>query len=377
MNWFRTQSHGLIWLIVAFVIISCSEDKVGELPADVGLKDYYAPEFLIGAALNRRQITGESTEQMDLIAREYNSYTAENDMKSMHIHPSRDEYNFDVPDKLFALAEKNGAKVHGHTLIWHSQLSRFIREIEDPDEMRQTLTDHINTIAGRYAGRIDSWDVVNEAVEGDGSLRESVFYKVLGEDYLTLAFDLAAAADPTADLYYNDYSMTGEAKRNGVIRMVKKIQENGAKIDGIGMQAHWHLETPTLEEIETSILEYAALGVKIAITELDIDVLPNPRNVSGADIGQRAELSDEINPYKEGLPESVNEALARRYEDIFRLFKKHEDLISRVTFWGVNDGNSWKNNFPVRGRTNYPLLFDRNNKPKKAYHQVMQVKTGV
>ncbi len=377
MNWFRTQSIGIFWILAAFVIFSCSENKVEEVPPDVGLKDYYKPEFLIGAALNGRQITGESTEQMDLIAREFNSYTAENVMKSMHIHPEKDSYNFEVPDKLFELADKNGAKVHGHTLIWHSQLSRFMREIDDPEEMRQAITEHISTIAGRYAGRIDSWDVVNEAVEGDGSLRESVFYKVLGEDYLTLAFQLAAAADPTADLYYNDYSMTGEAKRNGVIRMVKKIQENGAKIDGIGMQAHWHLETPTLEEIETSILEYAALGLKVAITELDIDVLPNPRNVSGADIGQRAELSDEINPYKEGLPDSVSDALAQRYEDIFRLFKKHEDVISRVTFWGVNDGNSWKNNFPVRGRTNYPLLFDRNNVPKKAYHQVMSVKKGV
>ena len=370
------KCFNLLLLPVLISFLSCSESESNKTSEATALKDYYQPEFLIGAALNGRQISGEAVDQNALIAREFNSYTAENAMKSMHIHPSRDEYNFEVPDQLYELAEKNGAKVHGHTLVWHSQLSRFFRDITDPEEMRTALTDHINTIAGRYTGRTDSWDVVNEAVEGDGALRESVFYNVLGEDYLTLAFKLASAADPEADLYYNDYSMTGEEKRKGVIRMVKKIQENGAKIDGIGMQGHWHLETPTLEEIETSILEYAALGLKVAITELDIDVLPNPRNVRGADINQSAELNDEINPYKEGLPDEVNDALARRYEDIFRLFKKHENLISRVTFWGVNDGNSWKNNFPVRGRTNYPLLFDRNNVPKKAYHQVMRVKKG-
>lgn len=362
----------LLLLTIVVAALSCSEKDTKE----AALKNYFENEFLIGAALSARQISEQTVNQNALIAREFNSYTAENVMKSMHIHPSKDEYNFDLPDQLFALADQNDAKVHGHTLIWHSQLSRFFQGVTDQDEMRTLMTDHINTIAGRYAGRVDSWDVVNEAVEGDGSLRASVFYNVLGEDYLSMAFQMTAAIDPDADLYYNDYSMTGEAKRKGVIRMVKKIQADGAKIDGIGMQGHWHLETPTLEEIETSILEYAALGLKVAITELDIDVLPNPGSVSGAEISQRAETNAAINPYTEGLPDSVSVALGKRYEDIFRLFKKHEKVISRVTLWGVNDGNSWKNNFPARGRTNYPLLFDRNNLPKEAYHRVMQVKKG-
>ena len=168
--------------------------------------------------------------------------------------------------------------------------------------------------------------------------------------------------------------MTGAEKRDGVIRMVKMIQASGAKIDGIGMQGHWGLESPTIEEIETSILAYAALGVKVAITELDIDVLPNPRGVSGAEISQRADLKAEYNPYTEGLPKEIEEKQAKRYADIFALFLKHQDKISRVTLWGVNDGESWKNGFPVRGRTNYPLLFDRNDKPKAAYDSLMKLK---
>ena len=295
-------------------------------------------------------------------------------MKSIHIHPEPGKYNFEMPDKLVELAEANGQKVHGHTLIWHSQLSRFMREIDSAEEMENAMTVHISTIAGRYKGKVLSWDVVNEAVDDDGSLRKSVFFNTLGEDYLALAFKLAEAADPIADLYYNDYSMTGAKKRAGVIRMVKKIQASGAKIDGIGMQGHWGLESPSLEEIEESILAYASLGVKVAITELEIDVLPNPNGLSGADVSQNAELEARFNPYAEGLPMEVEIAQAQRYKDIFALFLKHKDKISRVTFWGVNDGDSWKNYFPVKGRINYPLLFDRENKPNKAYEALMELK---
>jgi endo-1,4-beta-xylanase len=336
------------------------------------LKDFFADDFLIGTALNNRQIDA-SPDQASLISEEFNVLTAENVMKSMLIHPALDSFNFEYPDRLFALAEKNGQKVHGHTLVWHSQLSPFIREIEDSTAMAEALKAHIEAVAGRYKGKVYSWDVVNEAVEGDGSLRESVFLKTMGESYLPFAFKQAAIVEPDADLYYNDYSMTGKEKREGVIRMVKMIQESGAKIDGIGMQGHWHLDSPSIEEIEESILAYSALGLKISITELDIDVLPGPDGISGAEISQNAELRAELDPYTGGLPDSLSTALAQRYADIFALFYKHRDVIDRVTFWGVNDGDSWKNGFPVRGRTNYPLLFDRNNKRKAAYDAIMAI----
>lgn len=265
--------------------------------------------------------------------------------------------------------------IQGHTLIWHSQLSPFFRKITDSTEMVNAMRDHINTIVGRYKGKIDAWDVVNEAInDGDGSLRKSVFLDVLGEDFLALAFQMAAEADPDVELYYNDYSLTNTNKRAGTIRMIKNIQAKGIRVDGVGMQGHWHMNSPSLEEIEISIIEYAAVVGKVAITELDIDVLPNPRNIQGADISQRAAITAANNPYKDGLPDSISVALAKRYEDIFKLFIKHQDKISRVTLWGVNDGESWKNNFPARGRTNYPLLFDRNNEPKKAYHSIMALK---
>ncbi len=365
----------LLMLISVLILSSCKEKIQEETTViEPSLRNAYKENFYIGAALNAGQILEMDSVQAKLILKEFNSATAENMMKSMHIHPTKDTFNFELPDALIALGDKNNMHIHGHTLIWHSQLSPFFREIKDSTEMVNAMTDHINTIVGRYKGKIKSWDVVNEAINGDGSLRKSVFLEVLGEDYLALAFKLTSEADPDAELYYNDYSMTNPRKRAGAIRMIKKIQEQGIKVDGVGMQGHWHMNSPTIEEIETSILEYAALGVKVAITELDIDVLPNPRNVQGAEISQRAAITAANNPYKDGLPDSISNALAQRYEDIFALFLKHQDKISRVTLWGVNDGNSWKNDFPARGRTNYCLLFDRENQPKSAYYSILALK---
>ncbi len=341
---------------------------------DVTIKEAFKGDFLIGVAINSRQIQEKDPVQSTLVKREFGILTAENDMKSMNIHPEADRYNFEIADRLIELAGKNKQLVHGHTLIWHSQLSPFFREIKDPEVMKAAFQEHISTIAGRYRGKIYSWDVVNEAVADNGDFRKSVFLNVLGEDYLALAFKLAAQADPEAILYYNDYSLTNPAKRDGVIRMIKKMQESGAKIDGIGMQGHWGLESPTIQEIEESMLAYAALGVKVSITELDIDVLPRPNGVSGAEISQNAELRAELNPYTDGLPKGIADKQTQRYKEIFELFEKHHDIIDRVTFWGVNDGNSWKNGFPVRGRTNYPLLFDRNNERKSAYYAILSIK---
>ena len=361
-------------LILSLAFLAACKSSVPLETEPITIKGKFANNFYLGTALSLKQINELDSIQSALIAREFNAYTAENVMKSMHIHPSKDTFNFAASDRLFDLAKKNNAVVHGHNLLWHSQLSKFFEEIKDSTEMVAALTNHIYTIAGRYKGRTLSWDVVNEAVEGDGSLRKSVFLEVMGAGYLPIVFKLAAAVDPKADLYYNDYSMTVPVKKAGVIEMVKNIQAAGAKIDGIGMQGHWHLDSPTIEEIETSILAYSALGLKVAITELDIDVLPRPKNVEGADISQKAEIDILNNPYTAGLPESLVAAQTQRYKDIFELFLKHQDKISRVTFWGVNDGDSWKNNFPAKSRTNYPLLFDRNNKPKLAYDAILSLK---
>ena len=264
--------------------------------------------------------------------------------------------------------------IHGHTLVWHSQLSPWIANIKDSTEMAEALKGHINAVAGRYKGKIHSWDVVNEALNEDGTLRKSVFLDVMGEDYLALAFKWTSEVDPDTELYYNDYNMANPEKREGAIRLVKNIMDQGIKVDGIGMQGHWHLHTPSLEDIEKSIVDYAALGVKVAITEFDISVLPNPQDLVGAEISQNFQNSEAMNPYVNGMPDSIQVKLANRYTDILKIFLKHKDKISRVTFWGVDDGQSWLNGFPVQGRTNHPLLFDRELKPKAAYDSIIALK---
>lgn len=336
------------------------------------LKDAFKKDFLIGTALNNSQIDEKDAVVNDLIKKQFNAATPENIMKSALIHPKWDTYDFTMADKLVEYGKKNNIKINGHTLIWHSQLPNFIRGIKSSDSIRTFFTDHIKTVAGRYKGKVFSWDVVNEALNEDGTLRNSVFLKHLGEGYLADAFRLAQEASPKTELYYNDYNNEQPAKRAGCIKLIKKIQESGARIDGVGIQGHWHVGKIPLKDIEESILEYSALGLKVMFTELDIEVLP--RNFQGADVSQRMANSPEMNPYVNGLPENIQKQLADDYEALFKLFLKHKDKVTRVTFWGVNDSDSWLNNWPVRGRTSYPLLFDKNNQPKPAYFKVVALK---
>ncbi|WP_229724555.1 endo-1,4-beta-xylanase [Winogradskyella forsetii] len=363
----------LLILVMFTVVFSCK--KTEEAPSQPNtLRNVYKDAFYIGTAVNRFQIDETDSTMAAIVGKEFNSITAENMMKSVHMHPKRDTFNFEIADKFVALGEKYDMFIHGHTLIWHSQLSPWFRTIEDSLEFADVAEKHVKDITTHFKGKIDSWDVVNEALNEDGTLRNSIFLKKMGEDYLASAFKWTAEIDPDVDLYYNDYNMTNVDKRKGAIRMVKNILDQGIKVDGIGMQGHWHLNSPSLEDIEQSILDYSELGVKVAITELDVSVLPNPYDLEGAEISQNFENSEGMNPYKESLPDSIQVKLANRYKDIFNIFLKHKDKISRVTFWGVSDGQSWLNGFPIRGRTNYPLLFDRDLKPKAAYDSIIALK---
>jgi len=366
----RLINHYLL-LLPLIILSSCNAQKEKKV---ISLKDSYKNDFYIGTALNANQIEEKNKKEDSLIKKEFNAITAENIMKSMFVHPAKDKYDFALSDKFVAYGEKNKMFVHGHTLIWHSQLAPWMSEIKDGTEMKAFMKDHITTIVSKYKGRIDSWDVVNEALNEDGTLRKSVFLNTLGEQYLVDAFKLAAAADPKVDLYYNDYNNEEPAKREGNINLIKKIKAGGGKIDGVGIQAHWRLESPSIQTIEESILAYSALGLKVAFTELDITVLPNPWDLKGADVNQNFEGSAKMNPYPEKLPDSVQVKLADRYAAIFKLFLKHKDKISRVTFWGVHDGQSWLNDWPIKGRTNYPLLFDKDMKTKKGYYSLMKLK---
>lgn len=336
----------------------------------------YADNFYIGAAINRGQIMGEDTAALRVLEREFTSITAENVLKWERIQPGPETFDWAAADAYVALGERLGMWTVGHTLVWHSQLPEYVSETTDPRQLQQYMAAHIRAVAGRYAGRIDGWDVINEALNEDGSYRESVFYKVLGEQYIVDAFRLAAEAAPDTELYYNDYNLHHPRKREGVLRMVKLLQDNGVRIDGVGMQGHYSLKGPPIEQVEASIVAYAATGVNVMITELDLTTLPNPWDLEGAEVNQNFEGDPSMDPYASGLPEEVGIQIADRYADLFNLFLKHDEAITRVTLWGINDAQTWLNNWPIRGRTNYPLLFDRNSEPKTAYHRVLSLKAS-
>src|SRR6188768_3752885 len=359
---------------ISVTFISCSSSKkvTGSGPAT--LKGAYKNDFLIGTALNAWQIEEKDSNAAKLVPEQFSVATPENIMKAEIIHPQWGIYNFDLADKMIAYGKKHNILINGHTLIWHSQLPAYARNIKDVDSFKTFFNNHITTIASRYNGKIYSWDVVNEALEEDGSMRKSVFLNKLGEDFVTEAFRLAQKAAPNTELYYNDYNIEQPKKRAGAIAIIKKIQAAGVRIDGVGIQGHWHLNKVPLKEIEESIQEFSALGIKVMFTELDIEVLK--RDFQGADVSQRVASNPELNPYINGLPDSVQHQLANDYESLFKLFLKYKNNVERVTFWGVTDGQSWLNGWPVRGRTNYPLLFDRQYKPKPAYYKVIALKTN-
>jgi endo-1,4-beta-xylanase len=335
------------------------------------LKEVYKNYFLIGAALNSAQIEEKEPNAAVLVPQQFSSITSENVMKAEVIHTDWDKYDFNLADKFVAYGKKNKMFVVGHTLVWHSQLAPFINNRISKDSFKLYMINHINTVAKRYAGKVQSWDVVNEALNEDGTLRQSIYLEKIGEDYIRMAFELAAKADPKAELYYNDYNIEQPKKRAGVIKLIKKLKASGTRIDGIGIQAHWSINGPPLEDVENSIKEFAALGLKVSFTELDLTALPNPWDLTGAEVSQNYKNSPELDPYTKGFPDSMQVKLAKGYEDLFKLFIKYKKNIERVTFWGVNDGQSWLNYWPINGRTNYPLFFDRNFKPKLAFEKVV------
>lgn len=360
-------------LLIGFSFVSCKQ-KEDTIDEKKGLKTVFADDFLIGAAINADQIMEKDSNALSLLPSEFNSITPENIMKCEIIHPEWNKYNFELADKIVLLGDKNDMFTVGHTLVWHSQLSPFVTKIKSKDSLTMFLENHINTIASRYDGKIEAWDVVNEALNEDGTMRKTIFLDLLGDDFVTNAFRLAQKATPNSELYYNDYNIEQPKKRAGAIELIKKIQAAGVRIDGVGIQGHWSIKGLPLEDIEQSILEYASLGIKVMFTEVDITVLPNPWDLQGADVNQNFEGSPMMNPYPESLPDSVQVALADEYAKLFNLFLKHKDKISRVTFWGISDANSWLNGWPIKGRTNYPLLFDRKYLPKPAYDKVVNIK---
>jgi endo-1,4-beta-xylanase len=339
------------------------------------LKDVFHARFQMGAALDSRQFTGHDARGAALVKKHFNTITPENIMKWEPIHPAPDKYDFDLADKYVEFGEKNGMKIIGHTLVWDQRTPAWVFEDAGKPASRELLLarmrEHIHKVAGRYKNRVAGWDVVNEAIDEDGKMRESKWFKIIGPDFVLKAFECAREADSRAELYYNDYSLENAPKRKGAVRLIQELQAAGIKVAGVGLQGHYKMDWPKIQDIEETIAAFASLGVKCMITELDVDVLPSKRGGS-AEITQRGQGGDSANPYKEGLPEKVSAALALRYAELFDVFARNEKNLDRVTFWGVTDGDSWLNNWPIRGRSNYPLLFDRQGEPKKAFHAVVK-----
>jgi endo-1,4-beta-xylanase len=355
--------------------------------AEATLKDSYADEFLIGTimpgGLDPDATFTDDPIELGVVARDFNALTAENCMKPMFMQPNEGEYFFKASDYCVDFAEANSMVLVGHTLVWHAMTADWFfkdeaGQLPGRELMLERMRTHIDTVVGRYKGRIPYWDVVNEAVlyQGAGNsavFRESPWFKAIGEDYIELAFRHTHAVDPDAKLYYNDYNMVKKEKVDFVLEMVSGMRANGVPIHGVGMQGHWMLDWPSLSDIEYALRTFADAGIPVSITELDITVLPDPPSHSGANVTDDVEYAEKYNPYSQSIPAEVLQKQADRYQEIFELFLKYKSNIERVSFWGTSDSQSWKNSYPMEGRTDYPLLFDRKFKAKPAYHSLLKL----
>lgn len=393
-----------IFLIAALSVSAYGQDNKGTASQKT-LKEAYAGKFLIGAA---NDLSSISEAEAANIKMQYDIITPENCMKPQPIHPSEDTYNFVTTDAMVEWCEKNGLDVWGHTLVWHSQSPQwffqekgaataeparpatppaarpatapatgspngqrpnmagpggrgFTGPMASKEIILERLKSHIMTVAGRYKGRIVGWDVVNESIAdgGDGTtenLRTFSWYQAVGPEVLTLAFKWAHEADPDAQLYYNDYNIEQGAVENkgkhaSSMILLKRLIAEGAPITGVGIQGHWHLDT-NLEDVEKAIENYASLGLKVSITELDVTATGDNSGAFGVAQGNRT------------IPKENYEKQAEVYKNLFEIFMRHSDVIDRVTFWGLSDTRSWR-----RGQD--ALLFDGQLNPKPAYNAVI------
>lgn len=323
------------------------------------LYEKYQSHFPIGTCVSPRTLV---THQ-DLLIKHYNSLTSENHMKFGLIHPKIDQYDFTEADKLVEFARDHNKLVRGHTLVWHGQNPKWLFYDQAGDHVdRKTLLkrtqEHINTVVSRYKDDIYCWDVVNEAVDDKGSdiLRPSPWVDIVGEDFIEKAFEYAHAVDPKALLFYNDYNESTPAKRDKIYKLVKGLKDKDIPIHGVGLQAHWNIYGPSLDEIREAIEKYASLGVQLHITEMDVSVF-------------------EFHDRREDLTaptEEMLDKLAERYDAMFKLFREYSEVVTNVTLWGPADDATWLDGFPVRNRKNWPLLFDVNHNPKQALERVIQ-----
>lgn len=347
-------------VILFFSLLFIAVNSNAQSVTQKGLKDYYKDYFPIGVAVSPASLTDSA--QRQLILAQFNSLTPENAMKMRPIHPQENTYNWKGADAIVDFAQAHHLRVRGHNLCWHQETPDWIIHDKDGNRVSKEvllsrLKDHIYTVVKRYKGKIYAWDVVNEAVAdgGDQPLRNSVWYQICGEDYIFKAFQYAHEADPKAVLFYNEYGTENPEKRERTYQLLKRMLDAGIPVNGIGLQAHWSVNNPSQDAIITSIKKFSSLGLKVQITEMDVSVYTNPHgDAKDADFTPEREQKQ-----------------ADLYAMAFKVFRDYKQYITGVTFWNVSDKSSWLDNFPVRGRKNYPLLFDQNLQPKKAYQGVV------
>ncbi|MBQ7484891.1 MAG: endo-1,4-beta-xylanase [Bacteroidaceae bacterium] len=330
-----------------------------------GLKDAYKDYFKIGVAVNRRNL--DHSNEMEIVKANYNSVTCENEMKPISVHPKEGVWTFGAADSIADFCRKNGIKMRGHCLAWHNQFCDWMLVDKKGKPVKKEvfykrLQDHINTVVNRYKDVVYGWDVVNEAIV-DGPkfgrfgkevnpYRQSKLYELCGDEFIAKAFEFARAADPNAILFYNDYNAADPAKCERIYNMVKKMKDAGVPIDAIGMQGHYNIFGPSMEDIDAAINKYSELVKTIHITELDIRA--------------NEQMGGQLIFSTEGMKidQHVEAMHIDQYVKLFRLLRKHKDVVKCVTFWNVSDRDSWV------GVRNYPLLFDAKAQPKKSYYEV-------
>jgi endo-1,4-beta-xylanase len=342
------------------------------------LKETFASHFRVGTAIPPLMFISNS---QSLIGNHFNHLSPENLLKWSSLQREPGVYTFADADQFVEFGEQQGMTIYGHVLVWHQQVPGWVfdaeRRLENPsvnvtrEELLRRLEEHVSALAVRYGGRIAYWDVVNEAFQDDGSLRDTPWRQILGDDYIATVFELASRLLPDTKLVYNDYSLVNAAKRAGAMAVVKDLQQRGIRIDAIGEQGHYNMTYPAAADLKRMFDDFRTLGVEVLITELDVDVLPSATPRQGADLDDSEEYQQEFNPFTECLPAAMDAQLSARWETIFTALTANADIIEAVTFWGVSDEYSWLNNWPVQGRTNYPLLFNRDLSAKSALKSVL------
>ncbi len=320
---------------------------------DRRLKDVFGADFDLGVAVNPRVLE----ESGDLVARHFNSLTCENEMKPSSLYDKNQCFDFTSADIVANFAREHGMKLRGHTLVWHNQTPGwfFLDEKQEkkltPDALLARLRMHLETVLPRYRDVTSCWDLVNEAVsdDGPGILRESPWRAILGDRYLERIFTLARDIDPDMPFFYNDYNEAEAGKRSRMIQMLRELKAAGLEPDGIGMQCHWNLYYPGKDAIRAAIEDFAALDLKLHITELDVSVYRSREDVAIA-----------------GLSSELEELQAERYAEIFSIFREYKRVIENVSLWGMSDQRSWLNHFPVKNRPDHPLLFSKDSRMKAA-----------